>query len=142
MTATTWTVVYQPSRFSPHLQQTGAVGTWEAMSEYYQTSTDERLVNAHAAFLVPSDATEQEVETGRTLKIARTAEQKAAETERAAKIRTLVAANDRSGFRLLEKWGGRLVYRGELREAASVWDIAAVAVDRGMNYSAICQVLS
>lgn len=140
--STTWTVVLQPSKFSPHLQPTGFEGTWEEANEHYRTSRDERMVNAWAAYLVPADATEQQVETGRTLKIAPTAAQKAAAKERAAKVAAIIAADDECmdrqfGWSALRGFSGRLAYLGVEhgdREAT-----AAYCVDNGMTWSDACR---
>lgn len=143
--ASTWTLVYQPSQFSPHLQPTGLEGTWTDMESEYRLSRDERLVQAWAVFLVPADATEQETETGRTLKIAPTAAQKAATKARNAKIAAIIAADDdclrrSSGWSALRGFSGRLASYGVEygdREAT-----AAYAADNNMTWSDVCRTQS
>jgi hypothetical protein len=142
--ATTWTLVYQPSQFSPHFQPTGDVyATWDAAIEAYNTSRDERIVQAWATYVVPADATECMNEaTGRTLKIAPTAAAKKAAKERAAKIAKIIADDDAcmqrsNGWSALRGFSGRLGYVGVEhgdREAT-----AAYAVDHGMTWSDVCQ---
>lgn len=139
--STTWTIVYQPSQFSPHLQPTGDVfATWTEAEQYGRLSaaSDERLVNAWGIYLVPADATEMVVDTGRTLKIAPTAAKKAAAKERAARIAKLLADDDAcmrrsSGWSALAGFAGRIAKPGD-RQAA-----AEYAADNGMTWSDVCR---
>lgn len=142
MAATNWTLVYQPSRFSPHLQPSGDVyRTWTEAESAYRTTTDVRLVEAWSVFLVPADATEQQVDSGKTLKIAPTAAVKAAAKERAAKIAALLATDDANarkqwGWSALSGFSRRLHGTGY---AATREGAAEYAADNGMTWSDVCR---
>lgn len=129
--ATTWTVVLQPSRFSPHLQPTGFEGTWEEASAYGQSIQ----LEVHGAYLVPADATEQTVDSGRVLKIAPTAAAKAAAKERAAKIAAMLATDVERG----RGWSALAGFAGRIAAAGDRVAAAEYAVDHGMTWSDVAQ---
>lgn len=145
---TIWTAVFRRSPFAAAFRQTGFAGTWEQASEEAARLVAGLPADAQVWVIPSTDTTvELEVSNGRggtmmrRVKIAPTAEQKAAEAIRAEKIRTIIATSEARGD-LLRKWGGRESWAGRLPEGASIFEVAAAAVDRDLDYSGICRIFS
>jgi hypothetical protein len=139
--ATIWTVVFRKSQFAPAFRQTGFAGTWEEASEEARRIGAEIASDDAQVWVIPSTDTHVEIEVSngrggtmiRNVKIAPTAEQKAAAKAREASVSALIAKaeGDYLAERILLGWAARHGVR-------NVRDAAVLAVESGMTWSAIC----
>lgn len=134
---TTWTVVYRKSKYASTFTQTGDVyATWEQAMAAGDELAAELTDAAHVYVMASTDT--YVMHTGAdgittNVKIAPTKAQKAAAKAREDAIAAMLAKaeGDWISERVLSGWGGRI-------GATTLRDAAAGAVDRGMDWSAVC----